>query len=148
MDHIERQKELLEAIGFVVPGNVYKIHYTVLQFGYAGSPTHFTTNVTEKLENIEALTVIPISTKRKKTKNIVSLNLSKDSNLEPLEEEILDLDSFALVGLPKQIKVEKLFEEPATHMRGVLREGKRNEILAARKKHIQSQFHRQGGLNE
>lgn len=145
MDHIDRQRELLKVSGFVIPGNVYKIHYSILKFGHPESPTHFTTNVTEKLENIEAVTVIPISSKRYRTRNIVPLNLSKDSNLAPYEDESLDLESFAIIGLPKQVKVEQLFEQPTTHFRGALNPPKRDEVLAARKKFIKSQFYKSGG---
>jgi hypothetical protein len=144
MDLIERQRELLEASGFVIPGNVYKIHYTILKFGHPESPTHFTTNVTEMLQNIRAVTVIPISTKRYRTKNIVPLNLSTDSTVKAYEDEILDQQSFAILALPKQIKVEQLFEEPSTHLRGALKEPKTKELLEARKNFIKYQFKKHG----
>lgn len=144
MDLTERQRELLNATGFVIPGNVYKIHYTILKFGHAASPTHFTTNVTEKLLNIGAVTVIPISTKRYSTKNIVPLNLSQDSNLKPYEDENLNLQSYAIIRLPKQVELEKLFQEPVTHLRGALNDGKREEVLKARREYIRFQFSRKG----
>ncbi len=144
MDLIERQRELLEASGFVIPGNVYKIHYTILKFGHPESPTHFTTNVTEMLQNIRAVTVIPISTKRYRTKNIVPLNLSTDSTVKAYEDEILDQQSFAILALPKQIKVEQLFEDPSTHLRGALKEPKTKELLEARKNFIKYQFKKHG----
>ncbi len=140
----ERQRELLNVTGFVIPGNVYKIHYTILKFGHAESPTHFTTNVTEKLLNIGAVTVIPISTKRYSTNNIVPLNLSKDSNLKPYEDENLNLQSYAIIRLPKQVELEQLFQEPGTHLRGALLDDKIEEVLKARREYIRFQFSRKG----
>lgn len=144
MDLIKRQRELLEASGFVIPGNVYKIHYTILKFGHPESPTHFSTNVTEMLRNIRAVTVIPISTKRYRLKNVVHLNLSTDSTLKPLEDEDLNQTSFAILALPKQIKVEQLFEEPTTHLRGALKDDKTKELLEARKNFLKYQFKKHG----
>ena len=144
MDLIDRQRELLKALGYVIPGNVYKVHYEILEFGHEDSPWHFTTNISEYLENIEAVTVIPVSTKRY-NKNIVPLNLSKDSNLAPLEDENLDLESYAVIGKPKQIRIQQLFNQPATHFRGALHPSKKEAVLAARKKYLKMQFEKRGG---
>jgi len=144
MDLTDRQRDLLKALGYVVPGNVYKVHHKILGFGHEDSPWHFTTNISEYLENIEAVTVIPVSTKRY-NKNIVPLNLSKDSNLKQAEGEILDLESYAIIGIPKQIRIQQFFAQPTTHFRGALHQPKREEVLAARKKYLQIQFNKRGG---
>lgn len=145
MDHIDRQRELLKVSGFVIPGNVYKMHYSIMGFGHPEKPNHFSANVTGQLKNIQAVTVIPISTQLFNNKKFITLNLSKDSNLIPIDNEILDRISYALLGLPKQVEVGKLFEEPLTHLRGSLNEQKKEELVKARKKFIKSQFYKSGG---
>jgi hypothetical protein len=140
MDHIERQRDLLEKAGFVIPGNVYKMHYTILGFGHPMKPNHFAVNGTEKLKNLQTVDVFPLSTSPNRRKSLVNLNLSKQSNLLPIDNENLDRESFVFISFMKQIKIEKLFEEPTSHLRGSLIEAKREEVLNERKKYLKNQF--------
>ena len=98
MDHIDRQRELLQFIGLVKPGNVLKMHYTNLGFGNEGKPYHFTVVVTRMNSSLEAVFLVPVSTKLYTHKYFVPLNLYSDSDLRSVDDELLDLEAFALVS--------------------------------------------------
>jgi len=140
MDHIDRQRELLQFIGLVKPGNVLKMHYTNLGFGNEGKPYHFAVNITESGTSLETVLLVPVSTKLFQKRYFVELNLSKDSNLRESELEQLDLESYALIPRLRQVKIPKLFETPSADLRGSLTSKKRDEILETRKSFLSQQF--------
>lgn len=140
MDHIYRQRELLKFIGLETPGKVLKVHYTNLGFGNESKPFHFSVNIIESGTALETVFLVPVTSKLYQKRHLVKLNLAKNSNLGETEEEYLDIESYALVARTRQVKAGKLFEPPASSVRGSLDRKKCSEILAARKKYINEQF--------
>jgi len=140
MDHIDRQRELLKFIGLEKPGSVLKVHYTNLQFGNESKPYHFSVNITDPGTALETVFLVPVSSQLYQKRHFVELNLAKNSNLRETEDEVLDQESYALIARTRQLKIEKLFEPPASVLRGSLFAGKRDEILDVRKIYLQAQF--------
>lgn len=140
MEHIDRQRELLKFIGLVNPGNVMKMHYTKLGFGNECKPYHFSIIITRMSASLKAVFLVPVSTKLFKPEHYISLNLANDSNLWALEDEELDIDSFALVKHTRQVPIGSFFDDPVSHLRGSLVEAKSKEILKARKLYLEQQF--------
>ncbi len=140
MDQIDRQRVLLEVIGLVKPGNVLKVHYTNLGFGNESKPYHFSVVVTRMNSSLEAVILVPVSTKLYSHKFFVPLNLSMHSDLQPVDDELLDMEAFALVSKAKQVAIGSLFEKPVAHLRGTLFSMKRDEIMRERRKYLKQQF--------
>ncbi len=140
MDHIYRQRELLKFIGLEKPGSVLKVHYTNLQFGNESKPYHFSVNITDPGTALETVFLVPVSSKLYQKRHFVELNLAKNSNLRETEGEELDQVSYALISRTRQLKIEKLFEPPASDVRGSLDSKKREEILNVRKIYLRAQF--------
>jgi len=140
MDHIYRQRELLQFIGIGKPGNVLEVHYTNLRFGNEGKPYHFAVNITYPGTSLETVFLVPVSSKLYQKRHFVELNLAKNSNLRETEGEELDQVSYALISRTRQLKIEKLFEPPASDVRGSLDSKKREEILNVRKIYLRAQF--------
>lgn len=140
MDHIYRQRELLQFIGIGKPGNVLEVHYTSLRFGNESKPYHFAVNITYPGTSLETVFLVPVSSKLYQKRHFVTLNLSKHSNLVETTSEILDMEAYALVALTRQVKAEKLFDPPPANVRGSLQDNKLQQILQARKEYILKQY--------
>jgi len=130
------------AIGGRKPGNVYKMHKSILKgFGTFLNPFHFTISLSTQNMKSPKLSVLAV-TSDAKGKPAFQINLAKDSNVRAVGGEYIDKISYILLGPQFNIAPGDALNTSLCVFRGKLNEGFARKFANARFTFIKSHYSR------
>lgn len=128
------------AIGGQKPGNVYKMHKSILGgFGTVEKPFHFTVSLALQKMKKPKLQVLPV-TSDSRGKAAVEINLSEDSNVRATGAELINKISYILLTVQFNIPPEDALKSTLCVYRGKLNPGLVRKVANARFKYIRSHY--------
>lgn len=128
------------AVGGQKPGNVYKMHKTILGgFGTFSNPFHFTVSLAPQKMKEPKLSVLVV-TSDAHGKPALPINLSTDSSVRAVGMEIINKVSFILLIKQYNITVKDSMNTSLCVYRGKLNPGMANKIANERVRHIRSYY--------
>ena len=126
------------AVGGQKPGNVYKMHKSILGgFGTFLNPFHFTVSLAPQKMKKPKLPVLPV-TSDARGKPSVQINLANDSNVRSRGAEFINKISHVLLTVQFNISPEEALNINLCEYRGKLNQGLGRMIANARIHHIKS----------